>query len=155
MFTDFKSMYKPPIDLITEWGRSNPYYYEDSDNNWKYEKYFCDQGTRWGAKQELEACCAQISQCHLIPANVRAEVASYLHEVRMKVFTGPDLEKPLYRTIQAELDLYGSFWPGKIATLLELLAEFVEHRGLIEYDRDPGETADWLLTEAKTAKEEG
>lgn len=148
MFTDFKSMYNPPIDLITEWGASNPYYYTDS-NDWKYEKYFCSNGARWGAKQELDVCCAQVSQCHLIPENLRTQVAEYLHETRMKAFTIPNFDKPLMQTILEELNLHGSMQPEQLASLLELIADFVEHRGFNDLDQDPGETADWLREEAK------
>lgn len=149
MSANFKSMYKLPIDLISEWGASNPYYYTDSNNDWKYEKYFCGEGARWGAKQELGACCAQISQCHLIPKDLRTQVADYLHETRMKAFTIPNLDKPLIQTVIEELNLSDSIRPEKLASLLELIAEFVEHRGFNDFDQDPGETADWLREEAR------
>ena len=42
--------------------------------------------------------------------------------------------------------------PEQLAILLEYLADEVERRGCIDYDRDPGETADWLRNEAATAK---
>jgi hypothetical protein len=60
---------------------------------------------------------------------------------------------PLYKRIQSELDLYGSIWPPKLAQMFELIADIVEYRGSIDYDRDPGETADWLRQEAKKVKE--
>jgi len=41
----------------------------------------------------------------------------------------------------------------RLATLLECIAAEVERRGDIDYDRDPGETAEWLRAEAKTARE--
>ena len=59
----------------------------------------------------------------------------------------------LYKRIQSELDLYGANWPLKLAQMFELIADIVEHRGSIDYDRDPGETADWLRNEAKKVKE--
>ena len=40
----------------------------------------------------------------------------------------------------------------QLATLLEHIAAEVERRGEIDYDRDPGETADWLRNEAAVAK---
>lgn len=43
--------------------------------------------------------------------------------------------------------------PEQLAILLECIASEVERRGDIDYDRDPGETADWLRAEAKTARE--
>ena len=41
--------------------------------------------------------------------------------------------------------------PAQLSTLLEYLADEVERRGDIDYDRDPGETADWLRDEAAVA----
>jgi hypothetical protein len=42
----------------------------------------------------------------------------------------------------------------EIAGILNLIAEEVEHRGDIDYDRDPGETSDWLKMEAAIAMED-
>ena len=43
--------------------------------------------------------------------------------------------------------------PSQAAVLLSELADRVEHRGSIDYDRDPGETADWLRAEAAIAEQ--
>lgn len=42
--------------------------------------------------------------------------------------------------------------PSQAAVLLQELAKRIEHRGSIDYDRDPGETADWLRAEAAIAE---
>jgi hypothetical protein len=36
----------------------------------------------WGSDRELQACCAQISQCHLLTINQSATIARYLHSCR-------------------------------------------------------------------------
>jgi hypothetical protein len=36
----------------------------------------------WGSDRELQACCAQISQCHLLTINQCATIARYLHSCR-------------------------------------------------------------------------
>lgn len=41
--------------------------------------------------------------------------------------------------------------PEQLAILLDYIAEEVERRGDIDYDRDPGETAEWLRAEASKA----
>lgn len=41
-------------------------------------------GRAMGAAAELEWCCAQINQCHLIPPELRPQVAEYLREIRSK-----------------------------------------------------------------------
>lgn len=47
-------------------------------------------------------------------------------------------------------DKAGAYKLGReeIADILELIADEIEYRGTIDYDRDPGETADWLRAEA-------
>lgn len=47
----------------------------DSLEQWRIESIT-------GADLELEQCCAQISQCHLIPSVDREKIATYLHETR-------------------------------------------------------------------------
>lgn len=42
--------------------------------------------------------------------------------------------------------------PKQLATMLECIASEVERRGDIDYDRDPGETAEWLCAEAARAE---
>jgi hypothetical protein len=37
---------------------------------------------RFGAEVELDMCCAQISQCHMIPPEDRDKIATYLYEIR-------------------------------------------------------------------------
>lgn len=65
------------------------------------------------------------------------------------------MDRPLFEIVRDELDLYGSLWPGKLARIFEVIADQVEHRGAIQYDLDPGETADWLRMEADYARCEG
>jgi len=36
----------------------------------------------FGAEVELNWCCAQISQCHMIPSEDRDKIATYLYETR-------------------------------------------------------------------------
>lgn len=65
------------------------------------------------------------------------------------------MDRSLFEIVRDELDLYGSLWPGKLARIFEVIADQVEHRGAIQYDLDPGETADWLRMEADYARCEG
>jgi hypothetical protein len=52
------------------------------------------------------------------------------------------------------MELCGSVVPTELPSILELIADEVEKRGEIEYDLDPGETADWLRQEADKARKE-
>lgn len=58
--------------------------------------------------------------------------------------------QPLWHRIGGNTGPY-DLGPAEIANILNLIADEVEHRGVIDYDRDPGETAEWLRHEAQKA----
>jgi hypothetical protein len=84
-------VYMPPDEWIREW--SKPLLNKEiskgeasrsiakNSARWGFNKGL-DVGKRMGAAQELEECCAQINQCHMIPAEQREKIAEYLHEIR-------------------------------------------------------------------------
>lgn len=76
--TDDTSL-SPPSELIVQWSDAIRRLSSHGDMR---DLYIAAQAARWGADQELEACCAQISQCHLVPQSNREEVAHYLQELR-------------------------------------------------------------------------
>jgi hypothetical protein len=45
----------PPPELVQQWASSSPI--QHSDESWAYELFIAHQAARWGADQELEACC--------------------------------------------------------------------------------------------------
>ena len=45
----------PPPELVKQWAISSPI--QHSDELWVYELFIARQASRWGADQELEACC--------------------------------------------------------------------------------------------------
>ena len=45
----------PPRELVEKWASSSPIQY--CDESWAYELFIAHQAARWGADQELEACC--------------------------------------------------------------------------------------------------
>ena len=49
----------PPPELVQQWAISSPI--QCSDESWAYELFIAHQAARWGADQELEACCAEVS----------------------------------------------------------------------------------------------
>jgi hypothetical protein len=63
------------------------------------------------------------------------------------------MTEPLWKRIGGKTGPY-DLGPVEIAGILNLIAEEVEHRGDIDYDRDPGETSDWLKMEASIAMED-
>lgn len=55
--------------------------------------------------------------------------------------------EPLWQRIGGKTGPY-DLGPTEIANILNLIADEVELRGDIDYDRDPGETAEWLRHQA-------
>ena len=66
----------PPLELQDKWRQD---WYKSKVKHIQLEDHIATQAARWGAEQELEACCAQISQCHLLTAEQRMAIAEYLH----------------------------------------------------------------------------
>ena len=50
----------PSIELVSQWANQSPV--QPSDESWAYELFLVDRAVRWGADQELEACCEWVSQ---------------------------------------------------------------------------------------------
>ncbi len=50
----------PPPELVQQWSVSSPIQY--SEELWAYEMFIAHQAARWGADQELEACCHLLRQ---------------------------------------------------------------------------------------------
>ena len=49
----------PPPELVQQWANSSPIGH--SDETWAYELFIAHHAARWGADQELEACCHLLS----------------------------------------------------------------------------------------------
>ncbi len=62
------------------------------------------------------------------------------------------MTQPLWQRIGGATGPY-DIGPEEIAGILVLIADEVERRGVIDYDRDPGETSDWLRAEAEKARQ--
>jgi len=60
----------PPPELVRQWMERTEY----DEHTWFYESYIAEQAARWGADQELEACCAEVSflASKLLATQVRA-----------------------------------------------------------------------------------
>ena len=52
--TDQQHPITPPPELVMQWRKSGP---ADAAVNNAYEQHIATQAARWGADQELEACC--------------------------------------------------------------------------------------------------
>lgn len=65
------------------------------------------------------------------------------------------MDRPLYKVLQEDLDLYDFIWPSKLSHIFIVLAEEVEQRGARGDDIDWAETAEWLREQALLALEKG
>jgi hypothetical protein len=61
---------------------------------------------------------------------------------------------PFHVKIKLMMEACGSDVITELPAILDLIADEVEKRGEIEYDLDPGETADWLRVEAEKARQQ-
>ena len=64
----------PPPERVQQWAISSPI--QHSDESWAYELFIAHQAARWGADQELEACCADLRMV------LGPNQADWLHSVR-------------------------------------------------------------------------
>ena len=48
---------EPPLELVQQWGNSSQAWFEESSDNWDYEQHIANLAAKWGADQELTACC--------------------------------------------------------------------------------------------------
>ena len=53
--TDKQHPITPPPELVEQWANSSPL--QHLDEWWVYELHIAHHAARWGADQELEACC--------------------------------------------------------------------------------------------------
>jgi len=75
----------PPPELVLQWEAEhfrNCGWVDASRDTSGIRKAIAAAAAQWGADWELEACCAQISQCHLLTAEQRITIAEYLHYCR-------------------------------------------------------------------------
>lgn len=89
------SVYMPPEEWIRDWSKDlinkkvskgeGCRFIARNAASWGFGKGMA-LGQVMGASQELEKCCAQISQCHMIPEEQREQIATYLHDIRTKAF---------------------------------------------------------------------
>ncbi len=68
----------PPPELVKQWAISSPI--QHSDELWVYELFIARQASRWGADQELEACCQVLYARYDIPNCIDPKMAEDMRE---------------------------------------------------------------------------
>ena len=56
--TDLHNSITPPLELVMQWLEDAP-----EDSEFAISKHIGFQAARWGANQELEACCDYLTRC--------------------------------------------------------------------------------------------
>jgi hypothetical protein len=67
----------PPPELVQEWACASPI--QHNDESWAYELFIAHRAAKWGADQELEACCEWLIGWDTCEGE---RLASLLHEGR-------------------------------------------------------------------------
>jgi hypothetical protein len=116
----------PPPELVLQWEAEhfrNCGWVDASRDTSGIRKAIAAAAAQWGADWELEACCAQISQCHLLTAEQRITIAEYLHYCRRP--------KPLTLKEQA-LNAMGRFTTNAHTRADEMAQDFDTIRRALE-----------------------
>jgi hypothetical protein len=78
MTLGYKHPLTPPPDLVEDWIEIAKPLPQRPPN----PGVLAELATQWGADLELEACCAQLSQCYLLTSDQGVAIAEYLHSCR-------------------------------------------------------------------------
>jgi hypothetical protein len=101
----------PPPGLVQQWWEEADQHV-DRDDPETYFDYVATQAARWGADQELEACCDWVSQWRFMIGGNRPEVG--LRAAR----------RPKPPSLKEQVERFGwRFAPGKVATLRRALEQ--------------------------------
>ena len=96
----------PPIELVEQWAIKSPI--QHSDETWAYELFIAHQAARWGADQELEACCKWLvkNDWKAVHQHLRAARRSKPPSLREQAFELVDrIEKAESVWAMSELDI--------------------------------------------------
>ena len=94
----------PPPELVRQWMERTSY----DDHTWFYESYIAEQAARWGADQELEACCEWLQQnCGRweIPMSLRAARRPKLGNLRRRASIHFESHAATFETAGGDSDL--------------------------------------------------
>jgi len=117
--TDKQHPITPPPELVRGWASNQKYSIGPA---WML-KDFAQKAAQWGADEEMEACCAQLSQCHLLTAERRITIAEYLHSCRRP--KPPSLKEQALE-LARPADPYGAhvtFGPEELALIRRALEQ--------------------------------
>ena len=100
----------PPLELVQEWWEQADQYQDDPKT---YFDYVATEAARWGADQELEACCTEVSFW------VNKSMADKLRATRRP--KPPSLKEQALETLKYPKDLWSEAEVNTIRRALEQL----------------------------------
>lgn len=96
--------------------------------------------------------CNTLKECFAeIDATRTAIGSNYAHD-KQNPPKATQVNNPLATQIIEELGLYGSYWPPKVANMIDVIADAIEIRADKKLELDPIEVVEWLRDEAVQAR---
>lgn len=96
--------------------------------------------------------CNTLKECFAEIESVRQSIAEDYVSDRQRATKATQVNNPLATQIIEELDLYGSYWPPKVANMIDVIADAIEIRADKQLELDPIEVVEWLRDEAVQAR---
>lgn len=122
---------EPPEEMVHIWSEAIYAITEDDD---KRDAFIASRAAQWGSDRELEYCCAQLSQCHMVPEPLREKLAMYLEQTRRPKKAAAD--KIDDATV---LDEFATYWWGPETENL-YIEDMVENGTMAKFARAVLET---------------
>ena len=96
--------------------------------------------------------CNTLKECFAEIESTRQFIAEDYVSDKQRAPKATQVNNPLATQIIEELDLYGSYWPPKVANMLNVVADAIEIRADKKLELDPIEVVEWLRDEAVQAR---
>ena len=104
----------PPPELVLQWLEGGP-----EDGEFGISKHVATQAARWGADQELEACCEYLTRCAAWAAwepediqemrDLRRPKPPSLKELALETFRSMQIEPVVINGINVNADVMGKY----------------------------------------------
>ena len=96
--------------------------------------------------------CNTLKECFAEIESARQSIAKDYMSNKQRAPKATQVNNPLATQIIEELDLYGSYWPTKVANMIDVIADAIEIRADKQLELDPIEVVEWLREEAVQAR---
>lgn len=100
----------------------------------------------------MHGYCNTLKECFAAIESARRSIAEDYMSDKQNHPKATQVNNPLATQIIEELDLYGSYWPPKVANMIDVIADAIEIRADKKLELDPIEVVEWLRDEAVQAR---